>query len=474
MTTNRSASLQSRLALGVVTSLCFAVGLLQPDTASADWKDDIGYTALQARIGAALEDGSGVIVAMSEVTVGDAYMPDVNNAEFQNKNFVDVTGTNNGSTGHATTSARYFFGDSTSISSGVSEIRCYGAVDWAINQSGAATGTDPAIPDYKISSHSWVATPGDISEADAAIILPHIDYMIDQHDTVVIAATNNNNVALPRLLAPSYNSIIVGRTDGLHAYGVTNGFYGAAGRVKPMIVAPQAATSRSTPIVASAAALLAEKGAGTDATRSETMRAVLLAGATKGEFNDWDRTVTRPLDEVYGAGELNIDNSYSILEGGQFSGSATQPTEVVGEDGWDYQLSFDSSGAVYYDFEVAAGRTANDLSIILTWNAEVIDADNTDNFDPSLVVADLNLRLYDSTNGFLDSIVDESLSTVDNIEHLYFEALGPGRYTIEVTGDQSRDYGIAWSSFTAVPEPGSAFLFVTACLGLGCVRRRRA
>lgn len=459
--------------MGLVTSVCLTVGLTHPAASFADWKDDIGYTSLQARIGAALEDGSGVIVGLAEVTSGGAYMPDTSDPEFENKNFVDVTGSNSGSTGHATNSAKYFFGNSTSIAAGVSEIRCYGAVDWAINQSGAATGTDPAVPDYKISSHSWVATPSDISEADAAAILPHIDYMIDQYDTIVIGGTNNGNVALPRLLAPSYNSIIVGKTNGDHAYGLTGDFYGAAGRVKPMIVAPHSVTSRSTPMVASAAALLAEKGAGTDANRSETMRAVLLAGATKSEFNDWDRTVTRPLDEVYGAGELNIDNSYSILEGGQFTGSASQPTEVVGEDGWDYKLTFDSSGAVYYDFEVAAGHTANDLSIILTWNAEIIDADESGAFDPSLVVADLNLRLYDSTNSFLDSIVDESLSTVDNIEHLYFESLGPGRYTIEVTGDQGRDYGIAWSSFTAVPEPSSALVLVAAGLGVGCRRRRR-
>ena len=58
-----------------------------------------------------------------------------------------------------------------------------------------------------------------------------------------------------------------------------------------------------------------------------------MAGATKQEFanwtdpatteptpNPWNRTPTQPLDDMFGAGELNVYNSYLIQLGGQHAG----------------------------------------------------------------------------------------------------------------------------------------------------------
>lgn len=463
------STMKRTLTLATLASLGILVGAGQ---ALADWKDDIGYTALKNRIGALLEDGAGVIIAQTEATDGNGnYLPDTTDAQFNGKTISDETGTNTGANSHATSVGRLIYGNSSSVAPGVTDIRGYSASDWAINVTGAATGTDPAQPDYDIVNASWVARSANISEADATAILYHVDAMVDRFDTIVIGASDNSG-ALPRLLAPSYNSIIVGKSNGTHASGQTT-FYGA-GRNKPDIVAPSTTTSSATAMVSSATALLYEKGMGTDAVRSETMRAVLLAGATKDEFADWDRATTRPLDEVYGAGELNVDNSYSILEGGQFTGSTSEPGSVIGEDGWDYQLTFDSSGALYYDFEVGSGTMAEDLSVILAWNAEIVDADAGGNLIPSLNVANLDLQIYDSTDSFLGTLIDESVSTVDNVEHLYFDTLSEGRYTIVVTGDQDRDFALAWSSsFTAVPEPGSALVLAIGAVGVSVIRRRR-
>ncbi|HMP08097.1 MAG TPA: hypothetical protein PJ982_17250, partial [Lacipirellulaceae bacterium] len=69
---------------------------------------------------------------------------------------------------------------------------------------------------------------------------------------------------------------------------VTNSIYGP-GRYRPDIVVPVEASgynsvSAATAGVSSAAALLRGVAAGTDADRSETMKAILMAGATKTEF----------------------------------------------------------------------------------------------------------------------------------------------------------------------------------------------
>ncbi len=438
------------------------LGICLPVSVNADWKDDIGYTALMARIGGGLEDGTGVQVGISEAFVGGQYMPDVTNAQFTGKTITNVTGSHSGSSTHATSVARLFFGNTTSISGGVTQVYAYSADDWALNVSGYSTSTDPTAPQFQVMNNSWVdRASSSTTAAEATAILHHIDYMVNTFDTTIVGGTDNSG-GLPKLLAPSYNTITVGRTNGTHASGTTS-FYGA-GRSKPDIVAPATTTSSSTPMVSSAATLLYQKGMGTDAVRSETLRAVLMAGATKEEFPDWDHTSTRPLDEVFGAGELNVDNSYSILEGGQFAGSTSQPVSLIGEDGWDYQAGINPSDPIYYDFEIVDGMRWEDFSVILAWNMDIIDTDGSGTFSPLENLANLDLRLYDSTDSFLNSVVDLSVSTIDNVEHLYIGRLESGRYTLEVTADQSQDFGIAWrSNLSAVPEPNSlAFLAIAA------------
>lgn len=469
--------MKSSLPLAVIAMLCAAIG---GAPVQADWKDDIGYTELRARIGAALEDGAGVVVGMAEVRYEATenqtkYLPNVTDTQFSGKTITDVTGENaqDEYSSHATNVARLFFGNTSSISGGVTDVRAYSADDWVFNATGADAGMDPAAPDYQIVNHSWVVRQAGMTDAEAAGYLYQVDALVQRHDTIVIGGTDNSGL-LPKMLAPSYNSLTVGLSAGTHAAGTTPDFYGP-GRFKPDIVAPAGTTSGATPMVSSAATLLYQKALGTDAVRSESMRALLMAGATKQEFADWDRTTIRPLDEVYGAGELNVDNSYRILEGGQFSGSSGNPSSLIGDHGWDYQASFDSSGALYYDFEVADGFRADELSVILSWNADVLDDDPSNLFDPiGIDLANFDLRIYDSSESFLGTVIDESLSTIDNVEHLYLENLTAGRYTLAVTGDQDQDFAIAWrSSFSAVPEPAATGVLTMMALGLGLVHRRR-
>jgi hypothetical protein len=237
-------------------------------------------------------------------------------------------------------------------------------------------------------------------------------------------------------------------------------------------VTPSSVTSQSAGRISSAATMMHEVVAGTDGARSEVIKAMLMAGATKSEFaswtdpttglvNPWNRTQTRPLDDVFGAGELNVYNSYLIGIGGKQSASASQPAAAVGSYGWDYQdrKADGAVGDLFYNFEVAEGSTASDFSILLAWNAKITDTNGDPNiFSPTEpVVQNLNLQLYDSSASFMGSLLDQSISTVDNVEHIYVDSLAAGTYTLKVSGAANWDYGLAWRMTTAFDEPNADF-----------------
>lgn len=441
------------------------------------WKEDVGFNKLVAEVGAGLEDGTGVDAAFMEAVDGQGdYMPNLADAEIVGHFFVEGSGPS-GINSHSNTVGTRLFGNTQSMTPGLgaaasNPITGFDADDWIDNQLGAATGNDPLLQNFHVSNHSYIGTiGGDFTTSDALNVLRRLDFAINQSEMTTVVGTTNGG-ALPDIMVQSYNAIVVGRTDGNHGAGTTDPFYGA-GRTKPDIVSTGGATSFTTPIVASAAALLHEAGAGTDAVRSEPMKAILLAGATKDEFASWDRTTTRPLDETFGAGELNIYNSYQILQGGETDGSDVDPIAAVSENGWDYESEILGGDEKFYEFVVPENMQMDDLSIILTWNMQITDlnADSTI-FDPVESIADMNLQFFDSSGGFLGSLIDSSVSTVDNVEHIYLTNLSAGTYHLRVSSDSTSDYGLAWrSSLSAVPEPGSAS--VLAALVCGMLFRRR-
>lgn len=445
------------------------------------WKAAIGYDKLVTEVGESLEDGSGVLAAMVEAPRnGSSYMPDLGGGN-TGRFFIEGSGAS-GTSGHATGVGERFFDNTLSMTPGLGSqmsnaVTGFNAVDWIDNQLGADTGADPSLQNFHVSNHSYIGEIDDMfTESDAADVLRRLDFAINQSEMTTVVGTNNSVGTLPAIMVQGYNSITVGRSDGSHAAGLTSNFYGS-GRTKPDIVAPESSTSLATPIVSGAAALLHEAGAGTSATRSETMKAILLSGATKDEFASWDRTTTRPLDEVFGAGQVNIYNSYQILQGGEQDGSVTDPLSAVSENGWDYEEELVAGQDLFYEFHVPSMEVMEELSIILTWNMEITDTDADVNvFNPVESLADMNLEFYDSTGSFLGSMVDMSASSVDNVEHIYLQNLTAGTYHLRVSSDINRDFGLAWRSnlVSAVPEPGSASLLSGILLTLLARRRRRS
>ena len=81
----------------------------------ADWKADVGYTALKTRLGTSTPTGAGIDAAQVEARQSGNYMPDVNNAQFAGKTISARSG-NSGVSNHATTVASYYYGLTGSVS----------------------------------------------------------------------------------------------------------------------------------------------------------------------------------------------------------------------------------------------------------------------------------------------------------------------------------------------------------------------
>lgn len=412
--------------------------------------EKIGYDDLVAEYGVDLPDGSSTVVALMEAFtgVGSGYLPA--SSSFPEKTFNDQGEPRDGETAivssHSTTSAGRFFG-SNSSSPGTDNIDVYSAAYW-LGSGGLNVGSnrDPLNQPYKISNHSYtINTDEDFTTSDAASLLQRLDYYIDQNDSLVVGGSSGSfSTNLPAGFAPSFNALSVGKSDGVHGAGPTPSFY-FEGRTKVDIVAPEGTPSKATPIVSSVASLLVDAANGnSDAVHVETLKATLLAGATKEEFADWDRTTTRPIDERYGAGQVNAYNSYKIQEGGQFEGSATLGGSILGDLGWDYSDSFESTPINperYYRFEVGNDQYLNEFSIALSWNIDITDiGPGPNSFIPVPELVNLDLELLDADG----NVVDASMSTVDNVEHIYLKDLAPGTYDLKLSGDSDSDFALAW------------------------------
>ena len=436
--------------------------------AIADLFGDIGYTQLKNTlnsIGIPVPLGNGVPI--SQVEAGGAgnsnYWPSTESSEFLASGdplglavaFTD--GSNNANmvttSNHATSQARNMYGNVSSVAPGANAVTMYEAGLFLGEQLQTPNGT-PAFLDFRVQNHSWVGsfaadvnnpTPTELSQNVSA--LRRFDFMINRDNLTAMVGLDNTTAPLPHLLGQSYNSLAIGRTDGLHSTGLTNLTDYGPGRSKPDLVAPRTTTSAATSTTSSVATLLHSVVIGTDAAKSEVMKAILMAGATKNEFPSWTRSTTQPLDDTFGAGEVNVYNSYLMTQGGRYAGT-NSPITAVGSHGWDYQTTSPGMGnELKYKFVIPTGSTAAELSILLTWNVNV-----NSNFG-SQTLANMGLTLTNS----LGQTVDQSLSTVDNVEHIYLTNLAAGNYTLKISSDTSRDFGLAWRTSTLFDAASADF-----------------
>jgi hypothetical protein len=189
------------------------------------------------------------------------------------------------------------------------------------------------------------------------------------------------------------------------------------------------------------------------------------------------------LNSRYGAGELDVYASYHILAGGEHNSAEDAPGSggLIGPVGFDYDPYFggDSGsnrlGSYYFSTDLTQGT----LTASLVWHID-IDGGRPRNFDGTARLYDLDLLLYDITDGdWLEKAF--SRSNGDNTENLWVDLVAHRDYLLQVVADTPDnflwDYGLAWRiTSTHVPVPGSLWLLITglgALVGTGLGRRRR-
>ncbi len=432
--------MSNRAILPALLSITLAAAL------HASIQSDIGYTELKAEFGAALPDGSNLTALMVEAPDGSGRWAVAKSGELSTRKitFPFATYTPTSFSSHASTVAKNFCGTTTSILPSLGELMVSDVAFYRAQSLRIGMFESPYTASWDLENHSLISNVT-LYNTSALRLL---DYRINRDLVTVVIALENGTNAMQPLWGNNYNTIAVGTATGQHSRGGTN--FDGSGRMKPDLVGTATYTSYATPVVTSAAGLLiAEtKRTGSLATAKDprVIKALLMAGATKEEFPAWAHTAAQPLDPIYGAGQVNIYNSYkALLAGRQPAGATWRSTK-----GWDTAKSGASS--VYY-FEVPVGQTVK-FSTVLTWHRELATTDYCV-FSGSL--ADLNLRLRNSNDSFaLGTVVAESSSALDNVEHIYCPALPAGKYALEVSGPVGITYGIAWNSISGTAaEPAT-------------------
>lgn len=446
---------------------------LAPLAPAQSAREEVGLSALVERLGAGKQPtGEGVIVAQVEVGTPRRYAADGAHRELWGKRFVMTSGAAAPSA-HATWVGLLLYGIESGIAPGVQRVAAYEVLDWLgagfVNGSG---DEPPSRIGVAVVNNSWIGDAGPESNA----YLRKIDRAIVEQGITVLGGTANGRGPLGfPLLTHCFNGICVGRADGRHAAGETSLSVDGPGRQKPDLVGPAPASSFATPLVAGAAALLVETArthpllAGEPAAeRPEVLKAVLMAGArhrsgwSNGAASAGPRrgATTTPLDPVFGADVVDVDHAHWILSAGRAGAGASAADAVDARSaGWS-SLELGAGESRWWRFSVEAEKPY--LSVLATWNRRVAADFQT------YELPDLDLELYArGPRGEPLPLVGEgglelfgqgnvlSESEVDNVEHLYVEALAPGEYLLELRRghDELGAWTVALAWELGCPEP---------------------
>ncbi|MGI8603962.1 MAG: hypothetical protein ACR2OZ_13335 [Verrucomicrobiales bacterium] len=442
--------------------------------APATWQDDIGFTQLRSLLGPAMPIGAGVSATHVEAvaSANGEYLPSAitnpTSGNFSLKTFAFQSGIS-GISGHAIRVGSFFYGTNTDAALGDAsvapaiglapddQVDVYQADDWLDDAFLRPSLSDvPATENNPVGNHSWISYPSDTSTpAGLNDLLRRLDFAAERDDHLPIAGVNNGaGTAMPYLLVSGYNGIAIGLTNGAHSSGSSPADLDGPGRVKPELVAPLDRTSWATGVVSSCAGLLISEAMATpalaNATRAETVKAILLAAATKEEFPGWANTSTRPLDAHFGAGQVNVLRSHRVLVAGEVNSSNS---ELRPSTGWDYSDPLAPGSRKNYTFTIPAGCRAVEFSAVLTWHRQITGVVGSLLVAPAPELANLDLALYQSNNFVAGAQVGVSESGASdspahNVEHIYLGHLGAGQFTLRVTNAAAdsfnTDYALAW------------------------------
>jgi hypothetical protein len=448
----------------------------------ASYLDEIGLTTLRARDTSL--DGSGVTVAQVEASTNTTYeiwQTDPGNMGLNSDLFTyydeDSTYESGGSD---------FDSDKESVHANIVGGLFFSVTSGTQGSDGIAPGVDAIEMFYANYYPGYIIAKQVSTEAKIINQSFATEERSDDYESVYDIYASRYNVLFcngvyktddsTEITSPSssYNGIAVGiENDSITPLD--------DGRSKPDLVAPAPTayasySSYTTPVVSGSATLLyqsaarGDAGTGTEADASDirTLKALLLNSATK--TTDWTHTSTHPLDTNDGAGIIEINNAQLQLAAGQYaetvsdtasdSGDTHLPstsitTTIDSNQGWNLStitnasststssgpggsnrggvvqtISYTDSTDDYY-FECDADEASSfKLTATLVWNRNAVGSDISSYYS----LYDLNnLDLYLYREGAENyELVASSVSTVDNVEHLYELDLEPGRYVIQV------------------------------------------
>lgn len=441
--------------------------------------DDVGFNRLATEQGAALATGNGIRVVQTEAVFGGGFYPAETNLEFIGKTFTQASGDGTISS-HATSVGRRFFGSDSSVAEGVTNITNYSAGGWLGNDFlRTMTSFTPRFSQARVANHSWISSGGGSQILND---LQRTDYLVAKDDFIQVAGVNNRPSGIEvaaEEFANAFNVLLVGTTDGDHSTGSVSSsgltYPYNLSRVRPHLVAPFTETSWAAPMVSGAATMLIDLGhdrpslsnGGTHATSigranlqiynaetSEVVRAALMAGASRKAINlaasgaNYTIGSDNGLDLRFGAGQLNVYDSYHMILAGEQNARELGNTTDIKLYGFDYDPAFVANTTRTYRFSV--DNLPREFAATLAWNLDINFESGSGGglVDPSPDLRDLNLRLR---NVDTNAIIASSFGISDVTENIYIPLLGTGNYELVVSAAGffpaspfTIDYGLAW------------------------------
>jgi hypothetical protein len=375
---------------------------------------------------------------------------------------------------HADAVGNNFYGLPNGVATNVAHVDNYDAnYFWGsiVDTANPANINDPVV------SQSFIfgSVPSQVTVAQQQQIDSAYDNYAARYKTLFVSGAGNGGSVCPP--STCYNGVSVAVDNGSSSIGPTVD----NGRAKPDITAPgypAGLTSFSTPYVSGAAAVLRQAGlrgdGGSDTNSAadlRTVKALLLNGAIKPA--DWTNGAASPLDARYGAGVLNVFNSYEQLAGrrqtnfvsASVSKDAAHPptkaTNTIGVlSGWNFtnltsSSSLDAVAHYYFNATNGVSNATFTATATLVWNRQHNQSG----------INNLNLFLYNAANS---NLVAACTSAVDNVQHLFVPRLPQGRYDLQVLKkggsyvSASETYALAFDFFSlplTVVKSGTNFFF---------------
>jgi hypothetical protein len=210
-----------------------------------------------------------------------------------------------------------------------------------------------------------------------------------------------------------------------------------------------------------------------DARRHQVMKAVIVnsadkiqdrgngsnLGMTRTVYTKTDRNWLEsdayrdpqiPLDYQIGAGQLHAVRAYQQFNSGRWSADRPIPPRA-----WDYSTLPAPNTYRDYTFDRPL-KEGTFVSITLTWDrlVDLIDLDRDGEYDLGEEFRDrglnnLDLYLMRIEDNSIDRHLSASNSSIDSLQHIFYQIRDPGRYKIRVVFRQAinvptQNYAIAW------------------------------